>query len=64
MESCPNPGISRCAEGRGADGLHVELVRRGASILRSPQDEPYGLRDFAVEDLVGHRLVFGTPTDA
>ena len=44
-----------------ADALHAELVGRGASILRPPQDEPYGLRDFAVEDLEGHRLLFGTP---
>ncbi len=47
-----------------ADALHSELVRRGASVLRPPQDEPYGLRDFTVEDLEGHRLVFGTPLDA
>ncbi len=47
-----------------ADALHTELVSRGASVLRPPQDEPYGLRDFTVEDLEGHRLVFGTPLDA
>ena len=46
------------------DALHIELVRRGASVLRPPQDEPYGLRDFTVEDLEGHRLVFGTPLHA
>ncbi len=44
-----------------ADALHTELVGRGVSILRPPQDEPYGLRDFTIEDLEGHRLVFGTP---
>ena len=47
-----------------ADALHAELVGRGASILRPPRDEPYGLRDFAVEDLEGHRLLFGTPLTA
>ncbi len=25
---------------------------------------PYGLRDFTIQDLEGHRLVFGTPLDA
>jgi len=44
-----------------ADKLHDELTARGASVLREPQDEEYGLRDFAVEDLDGNRLVFGAP---
>lgn len=44
-----------------ADALYAELCGRGARILREPADEPYGLRDFSVEDLDGNRLVFGSP---
>ena len=44
-----------------ADALYDELKGRGARIVRVIQDEPYGLRDFTIEDLEGHRIVFGTP---
>lgn len=43
------------------EALCQEFEARGALILRRPQDEPYGLRDFVIEDPEGHRLVFGTP---
>jgi uncharacterized glyoxalase superfamily protein PhnB len=45
-----------------AETLCREFEAKGAVILRGLQDEPYGLRDFVVEDPEGHRLVFGTPT--
>jgi len=44
-----------------ADALCQEFQAKGAVILRGVQDEPYGLRDFVVEDPEGHRLVFGAP---
>lgn len=40
------------------DALHEELKGRGASVLRPPMDEPYGLRDFTIETPDGHRLTF------
>ena len=43
------------------DALFAELQAKGATILRSPEDAPYGLRDFVVGDPEGHRLTFGTP---
>jgi uncharacterized glyoxalase superfamily protein PhnB len=43
------------------DALFEELRTRGAQIVREPVDSEYGLRDFVVEDLDGHRLVFGSP---
>ena len=44
-----------------ADALHAELSRRGAHIVRGPEDGPsYDLRDFVVEDLDGNRLMFGS----
>ncbi len=47
-----------------ADALYKELVGRGASVLREPENAEYGLRDFVVEDLDGNRLVFGSPLSA
>lgn len=44
-----------------AERLQDELRGRGAEILRSLRDEPYGMRDFAVAGPEGHRLVFGSP---
>ncbi len=43
------------------DAVHEELVSRGANILRPPEDEPYGMRDFVVEGPEGHRLGIGSP---
>ncbi len=47
---------------KDADALHAEFVRRGARILREPQDGPnYGQRDFAVEDPDGNRVLLASP---
>lgn len=42
------------------DGLHADLVQRGANIIKAPADQPYGLRDFDVADPDGNMLFFGT----
>jgi uncharacterized glyoxalase superfamily protein PhnB len=40
---------------------HFERVRAaGANIEREPADQPYGLRDYGVRDLEGHRWWFST----
>ncbi|HXE57821.1 MAG TPA: VOC family protein [Gemmatimonadales bacterium] len=44
-----------------ADALHAEFASRGAVIVRPPCDQPYGCRDFDVEDCDGYRLCFGQP---
>ncbi len=41
------------------DELHTEFVSRGARILQSPIDRPYGMREFTVATPDGHRIVFG-----
>ena len=41
------------------DALHAELDNRGATIIQRPSDQPYGLREFRVEDPDGHILAFG-----
>ena len=42
-----------------ADALHAELVSKGVKIPRGLCDQPYGCRDFDVEDCNGYRLCFG-----
>jgi uncharacterized glyoxalase superfamily protein PhnB len=42
-----------------ADALYEELRSRGATIARAICDQPYGCRDFDVEDCNGYRLCFG-----
>ena len=43
-----------------ADALHEEFAAKGVTIIRPPQDEPYGLRDFTMETPTSHRLTFAT----
>ena len=42
-----------------ADGLHQEFKSAGVKIARRLCDQPYGCRDFEVEDCNGYRLCFG-----
>lgn len=42
-----------------ADSLHREFEGRGVKITRGICDQPYGNRDFDVEDCNGYRLCFG-----
>jgi predicted enzyme related to lactoylglutathione lyase len=42
-----------------ADALHREFSSRGVRITRGVCDQPYGCRDFDVEDCNGYRLCFG-----
>ena len=41
------------------DALFEEFRAKGVVIHRAPENAAYGLRDFAIEDPEGHRLVFG-----
>ena len=42
-----------------ADALHTEFQSKGVTIARPPCDQPYGCRDFEVEDCNGYRICFG-----
>jgi catechol 2,3-dioxygenase-like lactoylglutathione lyase family enzyme len=52
-----NGGI--CVFVKDVDGLHAELLFRGANMINAPQDRDYGTRDFDVVDLDGNQLTFG-----
>ncbi len=42
-----------------ADALNLEFKSQGVTITRDICDQPYGCRDFDVEDCNGYRLCFG-----
>ena len=43
---------------------HYERVKAaGARVEREPTDQPYGLREYGVRDLEGHRWWFSTPLE-
>ena len=41
------------------DALHAEFKSKGVNIARGICDQPYGCRDFEVDDCNGYRLCFG-----
>lgn len=43
-----------------ADALYAEFKAKGVTIARPICDQPYGCRDFDVEDSNGYRLCFGS----
>lgn len=47
-----------------ADELHAEFGAKGVTIAREICDQPYGCRDFDVEDCNGFRLCFGHDTES
>jgi predicted enzyme related to lactoylglutathione lyase len=44
---------------RDIDAYHREIVGRGATVTSAPANQPYGVREFHVQDLNGVRIVFG-----
>lgn len=46
-----------------ADALIAEYRSRGATIARDICDQPYGCRDFEIDDCNGYRLCFGHDTE-
>ncbi len=42
-----------------ADALYEELVKRGARIDYELCDQPYGCREFGIQDLDGYDIAFG-----
>lgn len=46
------------------DELYAAYVAAGVEIVDSPQNEPWGMREFCIRDLNGYLLRFGTPAAA
>jgi catechol 2,3-dioxygenase-like lactoylglutathione lyase family enzyme len=41
------------------DAYYGRVRDAGASVLKAPRDEPWGMREFAVRTGDGHRIMFG-----
>jgi uncharacterized glyoxalase superfamily protein PhnB len=70
-----NLGISRAARlGIGVnlyleidgdiDKYYSELKKKGVKIIGDIKDEPFGVRDFTIEDINGYKLTFNQPAKA
>jgi uncharacterized glyoxalase superfamily protein PhnB len=62
----PNPSVYLWLHvGTGLDRLFRTYRDRGIKIVREPEDRPWGLRQFTIEDCNGYRLAFsGEQSDA
>jgi catechol 2,3-dioxygenase-like lactoylglutathione lyase family enzyme len=43
------------------DGLHRELVAKGVDIMYPLRSQPWGMREFGICTVDGHRIMFGEP---
>lgn len=46
-------------EVEGIDALHADVVARGAETIKPLRDEPWGMREFGIRTIDGHRMMFG-----
>ena len=47
----------------GIDAFHAEVVARGAGTIKPLRDEPWGMREFGIRTIDGHRMMFGEAVD-
>jgi predicted enzyme related to lactoylglutathione lyase len=43
------------------DALHEAVTARGATLIKPLRDEPWGMREFGIRTVDGHRIMFGRP---
>ena len=48
----------------GIDAFYADLTARGAEVIKPMRDEPWGMREFGIRTIDGHRLMFGSPRPA
>lgn len=41
------------------DAYYQEIIERGAVVTAEPADQPYGIREFGIQDINGVGIVFG-----
>lgn len=49
--------------GQDIDELAADIKARGGTLLSEPTDQPWGYRDFAVEDPDGYRISIAKPLE-
>ena len=47
----------------GIDGYYAQVKANGGKILKKLRDEPWGMREFALKTIDGHRIMFGQDID-
>jgi catechol 2,3-dioxygenase-like lactoylglutathione lyase family enzyme len=60
MYVLPVPNLSRSGEFY-RDVLGFEVREMGDEILKPLRDEPWGMREFGLRTVDGHRLMLGSP---
>jgi uncharacterized glyoxalase superfamily protein PhnB len=45
----------------GIDAFYAEVVANGATAMTPPHNKPWGMREFGVRTVDGHRIMFGSP---
>ena len=43
------------------DAFHEVLLARNAQMIKPLRDEPWGMREFGIRTIDGHRIMFGCP---
>ncbi|AOW12082.1 bleomycin resistance protein [Hydrogenophaga crassostreae] len=46
-----------------ADRYYAEIVERGAEVTKPVRSEPWGMREFGIRTIDGHRIMFGENLD-
>ncbi len=44
------------------DALHASVTGAGAELIKPLRDEPWGMREFGIRTVDGHRIMFGRET--
>lgn len=47
----------------GIDRWYDELVGKGVELIKPLRDEPWGMREFGIRTVDGHRIMFGAAVD-
>ena len=58
----PRPRVSYCVRVDDADAAYAACREAGAKIVAPLETRPWAMREFALEDLDGHRLRIGQST--
>ena len=45
----------------GIDAYYERVAAAGADVIKRPRSEPWGMREFAIRTIDGHRIMFGMP---
>ena len=45
------------------DSLHAAVLGKGAVVIKDLRNEPWGMREFGIRTVDGHRIMFGNNTD-